>query len=196
MREVELKAVLDSWDERRRHLERAGAVRTFAGRLEDRRLDDATRSLTARDIVLRLRVYRDEGGARAELNYKGPTEYAHGFKVRDEIGSSVTDADALAVIFEGLGYLVIRAIDREIEQFELAEVVIRFERYPRMDDLVEVEGEPDAIEHAVAALGMARTSFTSERLTDFVARYEARTGARAAVSDADLSLPAHLAIEG
>jgi hypothetical protein len=39
MREVELKAVLDSWRDRSIRLERAGATRVFAGRIEDRRYD-------------------------------------------------------------------------------------------------------------------------------------------------------------
>ena len=189
MREVELKAVLDSWDGRRATLMQAGASLAFAGRLEDRRYDTADRALLARDIVLRLRIYRDERGTRTELEYKGPTAYDRGYKVREEIGSTVSDPDAIALILSGLGYTVLRAIDRDIEQFELASTVVRFERYPRMDDLVEVEGEPESIERAIALLGMPRAAFTAERLPDFAARFEARTGSRAALCDADLSAP-------
>ena len=187
MREVELKAVLDSWDDRRARLLRAGATRVFAGRLEDRRYDTEERSLATRDIVLRLRTYRNVEGARAELEFKGPTGYERGYKVREEVGSTVADPEAIALVLAGLGYILTRAIDREIEQFEVDETIVRFERYPRMDDLVEVEGEPEALERAIATLGLPRTAFTSERLTDFAARYEARTGKRAALSDAELS---------
>ena len=65
--------------------------------------------------------------------------------------------------------------------------MIRFERYPRMDDLVEVEGARDAIEQAIAALGMPRAGFLTDRLPDFARRFEERTGARAAVSRAALA---------
>ena len=187
MREVELKAVLDSWDDRRARLLRAGATPVFAGRLEDRRYDTEERSLATRDIVLRLRTYRDAEGARAELEFKGPTGYERGYKVREEVGSTVADPEAIALVLAGLGYILTRAIDREIEQFEVDETIVRFERYPRMDDLVEVEGEPDALERAIATLGLPRTAFTSERLTDFAARYEVRTAKRAALSHAELS---------
>jgi adenylate cyclase class 2 len=187
MREVELKAVLDSWDDRRAHLERAGATRVFTGRIEDRRYDTDDRSLATRDLVLRLRTYRDADGARAELEFKGATSYERGYKVREEIGSTVSDPEAIALVLAGLGYIVTRAIDRQIEQFEVHEAIVRFERYPRMDDLVEVEGEPEALERAIATLGIPRTAFTAERLTDFAARYEARTAQRAALSDAELS---------
>jgi adenylate cyclase class IV len=187
MREVELKAVLDSWESRRSQLLSAGAAPMFAGRLEDRRYDTEDRSLAVRDIVLRLRTYRDANGARAELEFKGPTSYERGYKVREEVGSTVADPDAIALVLSGLGYIVTRAIDREIEQFEVDEAIVRFERYPRMDDLVEVEGEPEALERVIATLGIPRAAFTAERLTDFAVRYEARTGSRAALSNAELS---------
>ena len=189
MREVELKAVLDSWSERRAKLVQGGASLAFAGRLEDRRYDTGDRSLLARDVVLRLRIYRDARGARTELELKGPTGYAGGYKVREEIGTTVSDPVAIESILSGLGYTVLRAIDREIEQFEVAGTMIRFERYPRMDDLVEVEGEPEAIERAIALLGIPRSAFTAERLPDFAARFESRTGQRAALCDADLTAP-------
>jgi adenylate cyclase class IV len=187
MREVELKAVLDSWGDRRARLMKAGATTNFSGRLEDRRYDTDERSLASRDIVLRLRTYRDARGARAELEFKGPTGYEGGYKVREEVGSTVLDPESVAFMLAGLGYIVTRPIDRAIEQFELGEAIVRFERYPRMDDLVEVEGEPEALERAIAALGIPRSAYNADRLTDFAARYEARTGKRAMLSDAELS---------
>ena len=142
--------------------------------------------MVARDIVLRLRIYRGSDGARAELEYKGATAYEDGYKVRDEVGSTVSDPEAVAHVLSGLGYTVTRAIDRDIEQWDVDGASVRFERYPRMDDLVEVEGEPDAIERAIAALGISRSAYTAERLTDFAMRYESRTGERAALSDEEL----------
>jgi adenylate cyclase class IV len=195
MREVELKAVLDSWRDRSIRLERAGATRIFFGRIEDRRFDTPERSLAARDIVLRLRVYRGSDGARAELEYKGATQYEDGYKVRDEVGSAVSDPEAVTHILSGLGYTITRAIDRDIEQWEVEGASVRFERYPRMDDLVEVEGAPETIERAIAALGISRNAYTAERLTDFAMRYEARTGERAALSDAELGAGAPAARE-
>lgn len=78
-------------------------------------------------------------------------------------------------------------IDREIAQYELGGATIRFERYPRMDVLVEVEGIPDAIEQAIAALGMLRGEFTAERLLSFVSRFERRTGVRSALCERELT---------
>ena len=187
MLEVELKSVVDDMERRRAAIEAAGAKLVFSGRLEDRRYDTVDRSLTAADQVLRVRTYRDAHGTRAELDWKGRTRREGGYKLREELETDVSDGDTLAAILEQLGYEVTIAIDREIVQYDLAGTMIRFERYPRMDTLVEVEGTPEQIEAAIAALGMSREGFTSERLVDFATRFEARTGARAALSHASLA---------
>lgn len=187
MREVELKAVVDSMPARIANVERAGGRLTFRGRLEDCRYDTLDRQLRVRDDVLRLRVYRDDHSVRAELGWKGPTRYEDGYKVRDEVGARSPDADGLRYILEHMGFVITREIDREITQYELHGATVRFERYPRMDDLVEVEGEPDAIERAIEAIGLPREAFTAERLFDFVRRWQERTGESAALCDRELT---------
>jgi len=190
MIELELKAVVHDLTEARRRVERAGGRLTFAGRLEDRRYDRQDMSLTAQDHVLRIRVYRDEsGGVRsASIDWKGPTGVERGYKAREEIDSDIAgDPENLERILERLGFVVSMQIDRDIWQYALDGAVVRFEHYPRMDDLVEVEGETGAIEQAIVALGIPRDACTPERLPDFVRRYEERTGQRAALSNAELS---------
>lgn len=189
MREVELKGIAYSDAEAetaRQRLEAAGAALVFEGRLEDRRYDLPDKALALRDHVLRLRVYRAES-VTTSLDFKGPTGYADGFKVREELTVAAQDPVALARILEALGYIITREIDREIAQFSYAGATIRFERYPRMDLLIEVEGEPAAIERAIAALGLPRERFTAERLPDFVLKFESRTGQRAALCDRELA---------
>lgn len=188
MNEVELKAAVPDAALVRRAMDAAGAHLVYEGRLEDRRYDQLGRFLTIQDHVLRLRVYRPADGlARAHLDWKGPTGYDRGYKVREELSTSAGDPDALAAILDRLGYVVTREIDRVIAQWEIHGAVVRCEEYPRMDTLVEVEGEPAAIERAIAALGVAREAFTSERLPDFVARFETRSGMRAALCDRELA---------
>ena len=187
MLEVELKSVVDDVPRRRAMVERAGGALAWAGRLVDRRYDTSSRALTARDHVLRLRVYDDGGATRAELDWKGPTGRDAGYKVREELGVPVAEPDVLAEMLARLGYEVTVEIEREIAQYELEGATVRFERYPRLDDLVEVEGTPEPIERAIAAIGLPREGFTSERLPDFVRRYEARTGERAALSQSELN---------
>ncbi|MBI1809714.1 MAG: class IV adenylate cyclase [Gemmatimonadetes bacterium] len=186
MREVELKALVPDAAALQAALHRAGAERSFAGHLTDRRYDTPGNDLIAKDVVLRLRSYSDATGTRAALDWKGPTGYDAGYKVREERSTDVDDGETLATILDGLGYVVVREIDRDIAQYRLHGATVRIEWYPRMDVLVEVEGEPAAIEAAIAATGLPRESFTAERLPDFVARYEARTGQRAAICRSEL----------
>lgn len=187
MREAELKAVVDNLDARRKLVERAGGTPTFVGRLIDRRYDSVRGELMSRDHVLRLRVYEREGKKEGHLDWKGETRYEEGYKVREEISTSVGDPDVFAAILSNLGLTVVREIEREIAQYSLAGATVRFERYPRMDDLVEVEGTPDAIEKAIALIGLPRSEFTTGRLVDFVVAFEQRTGSRAAISSRELA---------
>lgn len=182
MREVELKSVVDDVTVRRSLVEAAGGRLVYSGRLTDFRYDLPDRSMTTRDHVLRLRVYEAAGGSQANLDWKGETRYQDGFKVREEISTTAGDADALAAILERLGYVVTMEIERHIAQYDLHGAVVRFEEYPVMDTLVEVEGTPEAIERAIEAIGLPRPGFTVDRLVEFVARFEARTGRRAAIS--------------
>ena len=186
-REVELKSVVRDEESCRRRVENAGARVVFRGSLADRRYDTKDRSLSAGDQMLRLRTYASDDAERATLEWKGPTRVENGYKVRDEIVANTSDAPALAAILERLGYAVIGEIDRDVVQYELERATVRFERYPRMDALVEVEGVPEDIERAIDTLGLPRSGFSADRLLAFVARFEARTGERAAVNKRQLS---------
>lgn len=189
MREVELKAVVDDWQGRRARIERAGASLVFAGRLSDRRYDTPARALAHRGEVLRMRFYRGEGAfpTHAEVGWKGPTGTDAGYKVREELETAVGDPTVAAALLSRLGYVVTRTTDRDIAQYTLDGTMVRFERYPRMDELVEVEGDPAGIERAVVALGLERSAFTAERLPAFVRRWQQRTGGEPALSDDELA---------
>ena len=179
--ELELKAVVPDPERLRRLLLEAGAKRHSGGRMIDVRYDRGS-ELTLRDEVLRARSYEPAGGdVDFVLAWKGPTQRSpDGYKLREEIELSV-GADP-GPLLEALGYRPVNVIEREIEVWRLGEATARLERYPRMDVLVEVEGEPAAIERVVAASGIPRDAFTAEPLVEFVRRYEERTGAPAVLA--------------
>jgi predicted adenylyl cyclase CyaB len=186
MREVELKAVVDDLAGRRRKIEAVGGTLSFEGKISDRRYDFTSGELSGRDEVLRTRTYKSRKSTRTYMDWKGPTEMQGGYKIREEITAPVEDLDSLEKILEKLGLALTSEIDREIAQYQFGRATIRFESYPRMDVLVEVEGEPEAIEVAIEALGLQRGTFTNGRLRDFVNNFEHRTGVRAAISDREL----------
>ena len=193
MREVELKAVVPDEAAVRARLSAAGARLRFAGRLHDRRYDSADRALRRQDEVLRLRVREpfavgDGDRSRAAIvEFKGRASVVDGYKVREEVGCEVLDPEAFDTIVRSLGYVVTREVDREVAEYDVNGAHVRLERYPRLDLLVEVEGEPATIESAIAVLGIARAAFTAEPLLAFVRRFEARTGERAALCQRELA---------
>lgn len=187
MRETELKAVVPDESATVARLVAAGARMVTEGRLEDRRYDYPDRRLTMRDLVLRLRVSRNGTDASATLDWKGAASFDDGYKHRDETSVPIGDPDQMAGILGALGYVVTRAIDRDVRVLQLGEATLRFERFARMDTLLEVEGPGAAIESAIRASGLPRESFTADRLFMFIQRFEARTGQRAAICDAEMT---------
>lgn len=187
MRETELKAVVPDESACLARLLAAGATQRSEARLEDRRYDYPDRRLTMRDVVLRLRVRRNDSGSAASLDWKGAASFEAGYKHRDETSVPVGSPEQMAAILDALGYVVTRAIDRDVRELQLHGAILRFERYPRMDTLLEVEGPENAIEEAIRASGIPREAYTPDRLFMFVQRYEARTGQRAAICDDEAS---------
>lgn len=161
----------------RRTLKSAGARLAFRGRMIDRRFDRRGK-LKARDEVLRLRIYQPAGRTRAHgvLAWKGPASPRGAYRHRLELEARVADPAAVLRILERLRFTVSLRIDRRVEIYRLGRAVLRLERYPAMDVLLEVEGRPAAIERAIAATGLPRDRFVPESLPHFVRAYEARTG--------------------
>jgi adenylate cyclase class IV len=184
--ELEVKARVDDPDALVRSLAAAGARLEFRGTMSDRRYDRGG-VFEARDEVVRLRVYQpaEREPAWGVLGWKGPAGARGAYRHRAEAETRVADAAAAALVLERLGLEVILRIDRDIEQYRIGEAVLRLERYPGMDTLLEVEGPPPAIERAIAATGLPRGAFLAESLPHFVAEYERRTGRRARLATTD-----------
>jgi predicted adenylyl cyclase CyaB len=180
--ELELKAVVPDPDDLARRLEAAGATLIFRGTMEDRRYDRGN-ELTSRDEVLRTRVLSpDAGGTESVLGWKGPTRLsAQGYKLREELEYPIADGAPADPLLLALGYAVVHSIHRAITIYRLGEATVRLEHYARMDVLVEVEGTPAAIEHAITVSGIPRERYMADSLTEFVTRFEKRTGLAALV---------------
>lgn len=194
--ETELKAVVDDPAALQRQLEAAGAVRIREGLMADRRYDQGG-ALAQKAEVLRLRSYRlCNGGLEGRITWKGPARAdGGGYRVREEHEVNFSgDGAQAAALLGALGYQETFALDRWVEYWKLGSATVRLEWYPRMDVLCEVEGEPDAIEQAIAVTGIPRAAFSDEAIGDFVLRYESRKGPAALslrqLGDAPPSWPA------
>ena len=179
--ELELKARVDDPAALAAALLKTGAELVFRGEMQDRRYDRRG-ALQARDEVLRLRTYSGTA-SYGVLAWKGPVNIRGGYKHREEHETRIEDIGATLTILERLGYEVVMRIDRTIAEYRLAQAAVRIEWYPAMDVLVEVEGEPAAIERAIAATGIPRDRFLPESLPFFIADYERRTGHAARIDE-------------
>lgn len=181
--ELELKARVENPDAVRQAILAAGAVLVYRGAMMDRRFDRRGR-LERRDEVVRLRVYHpaDKSPEWGVLGWKGPVQRRGEYRLREEWESRVDDPKAVLVTLRHMGYKISVRVDRAVEQYRLSGATLRLEWYPVMDVLMEVEGEPEAIEQAVAATGLPREAFLPESLPYFTAAYEERTGRVARVS--------------
>jgi adenylate cyclase class IV len=188
--ELELKAVVADPARLRQTLLTAGAVLQFEGAMSDRRFDRAG-ELTVRDQVLRVRSYRHSNGRiDAVLGWKGPVRVSRGYKEREELELPMTSqGDSPEALLRALGYEVVHAIDRQVEIYRLDGATLRLETYPRMDSLLEVEGEPAAIERAIGATGIPRGEFTADPLSEFVLRFQSRTGQAAVLALSEFAGP-------
>ena len=162
----------------------AGAVRGFAGMMVDVRWD-RNGELLARDEVLRLRVFHDPDAAdRTVLGWKGRTAVsANGLKERHELEYWISGGqEGPHALLEVLGYSPLYTIERYVEYYQLGTTNLRLEWYPRMDTLIEIEGDAEGIDAGIRASGLLRGSFTPESLSAFAARFTARTGTPAAMT--------------
>ncbi len=182
MLELELKAVVPDPTAVRAALGAHGTVH-FRGRLLDRRYDQGG-ALAARDEVLRIRRYEAEDGAsREELGWKGPVHRSpEGFKARRELETRLAGGSPAGALLVALGYDVVHAIDRWVEVWHVGGGTARIEWYPDLDTLLEVEGEPAAIERILPLTGLPREAFTADALAAFAERFTARTGRPARVA--------------
>ena len=172
----------------RERLRQAGADPGFRGMMVDHRYDRAG-ALLARDEVLRVREFRPPPGAGSveiRISWKGPVSVtAKGYKTRRELEYAIQACGPAGSPFELLGVLgfeEIHRIERYVEYYRLGTADVRLEWYPRMDVLVEVEGDEAGIEAALPVIGLPRTEYSAEPLPMFVARYAARTGSPAVLA--------------
>lgn len=188
LREFELKARLrEPVEEFCRQLERAGFGLRFRGRMIDRTYDTADERLAAEDEVLRMRLFASpDGSSRVVVGWKGPAAEEEGFKRREEVETRVKSPESMREILARLGYgRVTRRIDRRIRLYAREAVSVRVEKYPRMDVLVEVEGPPEQVRRCLPELGLPREAWKPWPLSEFVRRYEERTGRTARLAGSE-----------
>lgn len=162
--ESEIKLYVPDLEQVKEKLESLGAER-LAARVYERnvRYDNSDYTLTADDIVLRLRQ-----DTKARLTYKESLDQRDtNVNTRFEAEVEVSDFQAMEVILERLGYFPYVIYEKFRATYELygAEVVLDEMPY---GDFVEIEGEPDVVMRVVNALALQdMPNFRANYLTLF-----------------------------
>ena len=154
-RENEIKLAFPSPETAVSWLRNAGAHEVRARAFEDNVLFDfPDRSLTRSGRLLRLRAF---GGA-ALLTFKAPVAGEHRHKLRIEYETAVADPDALRSIFLGLGLEPAYRYQKYRATYHLEGVEAALDETP-VGTFIELEGAPDDVDRAAAALGAAPSDY-------------------------------------
>jgi len=180
-RENEIKLAFPSPETAVRRLLTAGAHEVHARAFEDNVLFDlADRPLTKSGRLLRL---RDFDGASV-LTFKAPVAGEHRHKVKIEHETAIADPKALRSILLGLGFEVVYRYQKYRATYRLEAVLAAVDETP-LGTFVELEGAPDDVDRAAAAIGAKSSDFIRETYREL---QEADAAARGVVAG-DMLLP-------
>ena len=176
-KEREIKLRIADLPALRRALRRLGA-RVVRPRLHERNVlfDTEERSLASHEQLLRIRTEspvgrRRKGGPRSLVTFKRPlvvrgsSKKDERHKVREEIEMEISDAKALAMIFEGLGMPSWFQYEKFRTTFRLRAsnawakgLLIELDETP-IGVFLELEGPANAIDRTAKALGFETSDY-------------------------------------
>ena len=171
-RENEIKLAFPSTVLALEALTNAGARESVARRFEDNVVfdrDDRTLMRTGRV----LRVRRD--GERVVLTLKTPVEGTHPHKLRNEYETEVADQAVVTRILTELGFAPAYRYQKYRTSFALDAVDAELDETP-IGTFVELEGAPEAVDRAAAALGASSGDYIVATYRELHERDAARRG--------------------
>jgi adenylate cyclase class 2 len=170
--EIEVKIKIENLAAVEQKLQAAGAT-LKAGRVYERnvRYEDAGETLTPAARVLRL---RQDTGVR--LTYKEPHDpVGGGAWARTELEVTVSDFETMDLLLQKLGFHAAWIYEKYRTTYELEGCEVVQDEMP-FGPFIEVEGEPDAIQRALAALGLADAPRITASYSDLFFQIKARLG--------------------
>ncbi|HSO67540.1 MAG TPA: class IV adenylate cyclase [Desulfatirhabdiaceae bacterium] len=163
--EIEVKFWVKEINVMRERIIFSGAIpkgKTFETNL---RFDDNAHTLIKKRSLLRLRL---ETNGINTLTFKSPPPvYDDGFKVFSEHEVTVSDADRMMAILNGLGYRAVQRYEKWRETFDLNNTLLCLDEMP-FGTFLEIEGRKDDIQQASHILGLDwKTRITENYLALF-----------------------------
>lgn len=169
MPEIEIKVLGADVKRLKQRLLGVGAQPVFRGIVKCLHFDSGSLLKDARKLF-RLRRWEGENDfpSKFEICFKGPKQIIDGCKVREEIETTVADADLFEQIMDRLGYRVTLDNDKRRESYQWGDIHVDIDAYPGVPVYLEIEGpDPAAIDRALEALHLTdyeRSTESAEEL--------------------------------
>jgi len=174
--EIEVKLAVESFDDVRRELVAAGAVRIGCVVETNWFFDRPDRSLAAGDRGLRLRTVDpvDGSSAPAVLTYKGPAN-AGPIKSRPELELTIADPEAARELLLAIGFVEILVYQKRRESWHFGSCRVELDQLPSLERFIEIEG-PDrkTIVEVRRRLGLAEVAVADQSYLAMLLRYVER----------------------
>ncbi len=173
-REIEVKVRVADAEGIARRIEAAGGALRVPRTFEDNRLFDLPDGALGRaGCLLRVRT----AGDRSVLTGKGPAGPATDarYKIRREEEADVPDAEAVSAALRAAGLVVRWRYQKYRREYRLGAAAVVVDEIPH-GTWIEIEGAPEAIEAAAAALGLSGAAFDTATYREIHERECARAG--------------------
>ena len=179
MNEIEVKILGIDVEAVARRLIEAGARPLFDGTVKCVHFDFKGEPIRETGALFRMRRWEgtpvgEHGGGfpnKVEICYKGPKTVVDGCKVREEIETTVADADIFLRMMEKLGLHITLDNEKRRRSYAMGEVHVDLDEYPRVPAYMEIEGlNRAAIDEAIAALNLKDCEVSAESAEELFER--------------------------
>lgn len=164
--EVEVKIAIEDSAEIERKVQAAGGIMLgVRGYERNVRYEDVDNTFTPAGRVLRLRE-----DSRVRLTYKEPHPNDNdGVLTRTELEVTVSDFETADLLLQKLGFHPAWIYEKYRTSYSLHDCEIALDEMP-FGSFIEVEGDPEEIEHILIALGLGDAKRITESYSDIFFR--------------------------
>lgn len=167
MREVEVKFLEIDKNKIEEKILLLGGRKISNEKITDIFFDFPDRRLKKKQELIRIRL-----SSKPCITYKSKKDENSEFKSREELETEISDSECAIAIFEKLGFVRIRHIEKMRKSFFLGEAKIEIDEYPDIPALIEIEGESeDIVKNAIIKLGLDITKACGLNNYDVLKKY-------------------------
>jgi len=168
MKEIERKIFDISLKEITSKLIKMGAKTVFKGLVRVKYFDTKKGDIRKKHNVLRVRRMGDKN---VEICFKSNKRQKDGCKIYDESEFFSEDFNKVSEFFEKLGYICTCYYEKKRTEFDLDNLKIEVDEYPRIKPFIEIEAaNAKKIDELVKKLGLEKNESSSETIGEVLRR--------------------------